>query len=502
MTKRFFRVYQGILLAVLIAILIPMVIAGFYNRPASDDLFIPYPAMNALQSGGSFGDALKAAAEDTVKIYFGVNGAFASIFINHLPPMIFNYKLAWLHPIFFLLMLVIVCLRFAQCIRVYYPDTPKAVAGCSGLLLCVMFLMLMRYPSETIYWFVGAMAYTFSFQVATLVACDLAIAFKRCGLKGRGGAVHLALLCLACVYLGGSNLVTPTVAVVLYGFFVFWLFIRKQDKRFALPFVFLILGYLVGVLAPGNFARQSGAGEPYPMVLAFIQSFITAFHISFADVDFWLFTLLFAPMAAVISRYTRFQYKYFYLPPLGCLCMLAAAVFPEILSLRMLHMARMADMRLYMRCFMAFILMVYYAGFIRKLVSERFPGTHPAAPPTSRRRLPAILTATVAVMFLLVSVPDIRLSPLTFSCELTPVRMVSAFRDGRIQRYAAEYDKLVDIARSHPGEDVVTSLNPKIFCFMDAAFEQDIYATPNYMFAQYFGCRSIYFDPEAPDGLD
>lgn len=502
MTKRFFRVYQGILLAVLIAILIPMFAASFYNRPACDDLIHPYPAMITLQNGGSLLDVLRVVGKETVDFYYNLSGGFASVFINHLPPMIFNYKLTWLHPIFFLLMLVVVCIRFAQCIRVYCPDTPRSVIGCSGLLLCVMLLTLMRYPSETIYWFVGAISYTLSFEVAVLIACDLAITFKRGTLKGRRGAMHLALLCLACVYLGASNLVIPTMSLVLYGFFVLWLFIRKQDKRFVLPFVFLILSYLVEVLAPGNFNRQSGVGDPYPILLAFAQSFITAFHISFADLDFWLFTLLFFPMAVVISRHIRFQYKYFYLPPLGCLCILAAAVFPEIFSLRMLHMARMVDIRLFLRCFMAFFLMIYYTGFARKLLNERFANAQPVALPPSRRHLPAIFTATAAAMFLLVSIPNVRLSPLTFSCELTPVRMVSAFRDGRIQRYAAEYDKLVDIARSHPGEDVVTSLNPKVFCFMDAAFEQDIYATPNYTFAQYFGCRSIYFDPEAPDGLD
>ncbi len=70
------EIYRLLLAVLLVAVLLPMALAGIYNRPQADDYAQPYPVYVAYQETGSLLETLKAAVQEMLNIFNSRSGVF------------------------------------------------------------------------------------------------------------------------------------------------------------------------------------------------------------------------------------------------------------------------------------------------------------------------------------------------------------------------------------------------------------------------------------------
>ena len=73
-----------------LCILLPLIIVGFYNRPAADDYSYAYTTSAAVAEGSGFFGILKAAWDTSAEFYNVWQGLYTSAFILSLQPGIFG----------------------------------------------------------------------------------------------------------------------------------------------------------------------------------------------------------------------------------------------------------------------------------------------------------------------------------------------------------------------------------------------------------------------------
>ena len=215
---------------------------SIYNRHCADD----FDAIRDVNLYGIFG-AIKHC-------YVSWEGSFTQGIVNYPMSELFknNTSLFWYNVISLAclagscyLLTAYLCRKFLVVIR------PYALLVCGSILATLFFTS----PSidEVWFWLVGSASYlwplTFLFMALYFI------------LKREEKVVYLLLACVFCFLFAGSRLNYP----VIFGFFYFLYLLydfrrgRKLNMKLLLPFLFLGIGLLVYVLAPGNFVRRGYA---------------------------------------------------------------------------------------------------------------------------------------------------------------------------------------------------------------------------------------------------
>lgn len=498
MLNRFMKRYEIILWVALGCTLVPLMLAAVYNRPVIDDLCQPYDAMMAVQNGGTLWDALGIAWQRMIGTYFASCGTYLTMFLSYISPMIYDYRAAYIHPVFFMLLMVAACFRAAYCARAFAPDAPKSALNAAALLMSVLLLTLLPSAMDGYYWYSGAVNYTFTFALSVLLFSGLfAMGAKNAAPSPRVWT-RLALYCVGFFLLGGANFLTAAVSAVLYGYYVLYLLVCKKPKRFALPFLFLAAGFCISVLAPGNFQRQATVTEAYPVVFAFLRSFFEAYQMIFQDARLWLFVLLFAPPLYLIVRRLPLGYQHWYLLPLASLTLLAASVIPTMYAYGSVGAERHLNVCFYVLAFLLIINLGYFIGLARRLLLTRLTLRQgvPEATLRAQRRLPWIYVTVVAALFAGVALRNTDFRPysaqkIVFNCDLPAVKAVSGLRDGQLKAYADGYDRLVRAVRENPDGNVVVEESPTTFLLARVVITDNPDDWYNLNFARYYGGKSI-----------
>lgn len=494
MLERFTRQYQYILLIALIIILIPMTIVGFYNRPTVDDLYQPYSAMLLLKSGESLWNVVKATAAQVRQVYNSYCGTFFTMFLSYLPPMAFDYRLAWIHPIFLLFFLCGACFRAASCLTCINPDMPKSIARCAAVLMSCCLLLLMPSIAEGIYWYSGAINYTFSFLLSVYLFSDIFSFTVKQTTDNPVSLIRVILCCLGCVLLGGGSFCTAAVSSTLSVYYIVYLFYAKRPKLSVWPCLCIILGFLVSVLAPGNFMRQGGSHYPY--VTTFIRSFFEAYQMIFQDMRLWIFSLFFVPIILAALPWLPFQYRHPIMTPCVSLTLLAASIVPVMYSYVSTGAARQLNAHFFLLCFLLIFNLAYMLGWVRRLILEHYT-LKPCKPVSGNLRLPYTYTAAILVIFLGVALRNVEFTPsLVFNCDLPPIKAVTNLADGSLRAFADQYDSMVDALKAYPDKDIVITEQPSNSLLGLFVITSDVDDWYNQSFAHYYGGRSIVYLPE------
>lgn len=498
MSNRFLKHYQWALWIALIAVLIPMCAAAFYNRPTVDDLYQPYAAMKAVENGGGLWDVLAVGWKYMLISYFGGGGTFMSMFLSYIPPTVVDYHLAWIHPIFFMLFLTGACFSAGYCVRAADPAIPRRAVHCAALLMSLMLLTLLPSVSEGYYWYSGAVNYTFTFTLSIyLFSALFAMELRRLAGKPLSKA-RLVLLCPAFFLLGGGNFSTAAAAVSLYTLYLMYLVVRKKLNWTALPYLFLAVGFALSVLAPGNASRQAYHGVTYPIPQTFMRSFHEAFQMVFQDTRPWVYTLFFVPVIVAVLPHLKLEYKYGLLLPVASWAVLAASLVPPMYAYANAGADRQLNAHFFVMCFLMVINLTYLLGWIRKLILGRYAkkAADDAALPS---RAPYVWVLAVLVLFMGITLRNLQFRPgIVLNIDLPPVKALSYLRDGSLKTYADDYDHMVALAKAHPDEDVVVDRQPSNLLFGPFVITSDADDWYNRSFADYYGCRSIVYLPEDP----
>ena len=263
-----------LILCVFFVCLLPFLYLSRYDVPCADDYIYGLAAHLTLVHGGSLIDALFAAFRRTMSTYFNWQGSYSAIFLMCLQPAVFSEKLYCITPwlMSFSLFGGLFALSIILMEKVF--GMPRHVGTVLAGVVGTLYLLLMPYPSESLYWFNGSVYYTFFHGIAMLAVAISVKAAKS------GGILRVAGLCLLTVFLAGGNLVTGLTLCLLAASGLILLLLKRNYtgiQRLLLPVLFLIVCFCVNVFAPGNAVRAVNEVARTPDV---IGSVLESFHMA------------------------------------------------------------------------------------------------------------------------------------------------------------------------------------------------------------------------------
>jgi hypothetical protein len=245
------KVFAIAAVAIFIVSLMPIVAAGFYSHPSSDDYAYSLETSKAWRETESLANVLDAAFQRVKYTYETWQGTYAGVFLFTLQPDIFGEGLYFITTLWMLFWLIFGVLFLSRVLA-------RECAGGKGYLwlaisvppLCAYIQMLGIDGRSSLFYWNGAILYTFPMSLF-LVLCGLIIKLIRnprmataaiaavVGVVAAGGGFPVVMLCLCLVFVP------------------LWLFIKKHEAKWHSLIAVLpaIAGCCASVLAKGNFTR-------------------------------------------------------------------------------------------------------------------------------------------------------------------------------------------------------------------------------------------------------
>lgn len=326
LTDRFMKRYRMVLLIVLLGILVPTVALCPYTRPWADEWIQPVPVARAWRETGSLLQTAKAAVETAIANYRSYSGVFFLMLLNVTPLSIFSDRLIALNALLAIILLLASMYRLAYCVRYVSKDVSKEAVHCLALTLSILMFLLMPSYFEAIYWFSGASAYVYVFAFFVFL---FAAVFKAL-MTGQLPVWKLIVLCIGFFFLGGGNWVSNTTAVALFAGLAVLTVLLRKPKKILIIGLFLLGGYMVAVLAPGNSTRMEWVGEKAGLFSSLTSSFLSAGEYLLSDARIWLMSFFLLPAIIYAARRSTLSFRFPLLLPVYSVCILAAAHFPVI----------------------------------------------------------------------------------------------------------------------------------------------------------------------------
>jgi hypothetical protein len=272
------RVLAGLVFLAFVLCLAPLLYLSRYDVPCADDYIFGTSAHLALAHGGGLGDAITAALEHTAFIYQTWQGSYAAVFLMCLQPAVFSENLYFLTTWLMAAALFGGLFAFCLCLMSKVFGLPRHVGTSLAATIGILYLLLMPYPSETLYWYNGSVYYTFFHGIAML-SLALAISTAR-----EGGVLQIAGLSLLAAFLAGGNLVTGFTLFLLALSGIMLLLIRKDYagvRHLLIPSLVLLFCFCVNTFAPGYDMRQIDVNHVPDAVSAVIGSLYKGLYYSF-----------------------------------------------------------------------------------------------------------------------------------------------------------------------------------------------------------------------------
>lgn len=491
MSERFTKGLKWALWAALAAVMAPLMLAAFYNRPSADDYVSLKTISDVMAQGGGVWALLKNAFHLLTDNYLHWSGMFTTMFLGGITqiPMAADYRAAWVHPIAIMLLLAFACVRLGACAGKLLKLS-KDAGRCAGLMLGVTVFLLTDGVSEGYYWHSGAVVYTGLFSLCMLLFAGLLSWYTDAPekLNARQG-LRLGLYCLGFLAVSGGNFGTSTLSIVLYGYLILYMLVKKDRRRYLmLPFLFLLGGYLAATFAPGNAVRQELVNKP-GIIDAFFATFREAVLFLGREPKLYLLALLFLPIGWTMAQKAQCTFKRPWLVLIGSYLALAGNIFPAEFSMGTIGPWRMMNTHFFLLCILLFVNIVYLMGWAQR----RYALGDKSAKAFAAKWLCIYYAAATLLFGLSACDLELRNGRLSFNCWLPPVKAASFLRDGTLAEYAETYDAIVEDAKAHPGQVLTIRDVPHVFLFHDAFGRDADTAWVNDAFCLYFGCSGIEF---------
>ena len=321
----------SVLLGILLLLLIPMFAIARYDVPAADDFSFSCETHAAIVSGGSVTDILSGAAEKALKVYYTWQGSFSAIFLMALQPAIWGLPYYAFTTWIMLLSLLGGLFFFFHRILHGVFGVSKSIAGIAAIVASAACTQFLPSPNQSFYWYNGAVYYTFTFAVM-LVLFAVVTGYLLYGSRWR-----IASSVFLCLIIGGSNYITAlftSIAGILLLAILTW---KKNRRRMALllPYVVLLVTFLLSIRAPGNAVRQ-GFYTDHPGALeAVLLSFLPAVKNMFewADLRYASCMIFLIPILWAGAEESRFSFPLPGMVSVVSFCLFSSLFTPHLYAL-------------------------------------------------------------------------------------------------------------------------------------------------------------------------
>ena len=359
-----------LLLALLIASLVPLLLLGRYDWPSSDDYCYAYLPHEALLQGGSFWGEVWHTMWGYYKSW---QGTFTALGLMSVTPLTFSEYLYWLTPVVMLASLCIGTFKLTDTLvrRGLGATWRQTVFVAAPMLL--LSIQFVPSPKDSFYWWNGAVYYTFTYGIMLL----LVERFTALKLAQSRRQMLWAVLpgILAAILVGGSNYVSALLATLIGGLFLLW-FLWKERGKF-LPglvlFLALAIPFAISFLAPGNQVRQDSAAEPLGAVGAVILSIFQAGKdcLTWPNWVHVFALLLLIPAAWGLTEKVKFSFPLPLFFSVFTFLLFAAQNAPHYYALSQAGPERLRSIVYYAFYWLIVLNLWYWMGWLRRAVLPR-----------------------------------------------------------------------------------------------------------------------------------
>lgn len=457
--KRFFsigipiKIFAVLTLLALLALLAPMLKAAQYDVPSADDYENGYDTYVAWRDTGSILEVIKAAFARIHGLYYTWQGTFTAIFLFTLNPMIFGEQYYQIGPWIVIgsLLAGIFVLTFTVWGRLYKAS--KAECCIISVIWAVTSTQFLPRASQGIYWYTGAIYYTFFFGLSA-IAYALLIRFIDRDENDRGiGKLIIASLLL--FFIGGGNLVTGLTTTVVLLSIEAWLIFRKNSdwKILLIPLLCFTVSFGINVAAPGNTVRQTFFGQP-----GLVKSVFLSFKETFRSLWKWFtipvlsLILLLIPVFRNICIRTDKRFPLPGLVSLYSLCLSAVMFYAPIYAMTektLDHLGRITNIIFFGMLFLVIFNLFYWIGYLaQKGVLKK--GLFPAA---SKNRFSLVFLTAMLLIFA-VGMTQIKWF------DTTSISAIRSYRSTQMGNYWHTYKERLEILKDPEIKDAVLKRFP------------------------------------------
>lgn len=307
--------YYLLLIGITLISITPLIWICRYNCPSADDYSYAIDTFKVWNETHSIGALLRTAVETSVKYWNQWQGLYISAFLLSLQPAIFGSKWYALTGIIMLVLIIGSTVFFS--IYILKHLFKRSILESAAVGFTMSFLIIQYMPScvEGLYWFNGAVNYSFFFAVLLLYICSL-IEFQR-----SDSALKEIILFLSCIFgvfiLEGGNHVTALMGVVVT--LAVLLVCCRRNKRKTLGNLILLCiaaAFLyLNISSPGTAIRQA-AIEVSIERMGIIQTVFMATAEAIKNVGEWLgfkeiaVGVILLPILLPLTTYIREQFHF------------------------------------------------------------------------------------------------------------------------------------------------------------------------------------------------
>lgn len=472
--------------------LIPIFSIGMYALPCADDFFYGAQTARLVQSGGSFGEVLLAAAEQTADSYRSWQGSYAAVFLMQLQPAAFDIRLYPITVVVMFFSLVGGTMLFLRelIVKFFGASRPQYFLIAAATLFLTVHSCY--FPAEGFYWYNGGIYYTF-FYGLSLALLSLVMAIMRADTRAVWYCMAASLL--AAVVAGGNYTTALTVLILLTAGTAV-LFFQKRRRWLYLLVVLAVFTvfFSVSVLAPGNRIRQASVSGAMNPVEAILLSFVLGGYVflNSLTVPVVLVFVCLTPILFRIAAGSSFHFRRPLLFTAFSLCVFCAQCTPPIYALGIHVPERLLNIIYFSFYPLMLINLLYWCGYLAKRKVRIFTGECAGF----LKEHSAVFFSAVVLLVLGMGIGGCKIEKADSGAKITGlpfgVEAVLELVDKTAVRFRQEGLERIQLYRNNPGQDVVTdplTEQPYLLFVNDITPDENDWR--NQAVKEYFGLSSV-----------
>lgn len=350
--------------------LIPLFGIAKFNYPSADDYTNGSRCYHVWEASHSVFKVLGEALSRTMEEWLTWRGCFTSSFLSALPPNIWGERMYFLTTWVVLLMLTAAVLFFFYELFVKGFGADRYVSHSISMIALFVMIQCMGASgrAESFYWYSGAINYTFIHGMSLLFYGMLIATANAKGIKK--GAILAIASVLGFLVAGGNQMTMLNGAIVLAVVTVFLTILKKwqEYKKLWIPILSFYIGFMISVIAPGNFIRASESLGMNPVKAIFV-SFYYCLDLMVNQWTTWsviLLSVCMVPLFWHMAGSTKFKFPCPFLAVLFGYCLVSAMATPPLFIMGNIAAGRLQGLIFLMYVPVLTLCIGYVIGWIRR----------------------------------------------------------------------------------------------------------------------------------------
>lgn len=270
------KIIKVFIYVTVILILIPILIIALYNHPSADDYGYSDTIYKTIQEGGNAFDITKEAIKATINGMQVWQGLYSSGFLLALQPAVFGEAFYGLVTYIMILTIILGIGFLFRRINKYIFKSNSNDWIVSTILIAFFIIQTIPSPIEGLFWFNGAMNYTFFMM---LLCYEISLLIKYYNIdKTQNKILSIGVIIWTCIIsfiMSGGNHVTAFLSMLIILCSILYGILKKQYKTSIIYGIILIcgiFGFYINMTSAGTAIRSSAIHNNSGVIETIIKS--------------------------------------------------------------------------------------------------------------------------------------------------------------------------------------------------------------------------------------